>query len=173
MIRKTRNLAGWRIGKLLILEFVARRKCQAYWLCVCECGNEVVRRQDHLIRNMVSAEKANGCRICVSDTLRLKHGDAKAGKISRLFITWVNMRRRCSNPNVHNWTSYGGKGIRVCTEWESNYTAFKSWALSHGYTDELTIDRINPDGNYDPSNCRWITKSENSRRKGGSTCANS
>jgi hypothetical protein len=67
------------------------------------------------------------------------------------------MRQRCEKPNCQGWKKYGAKGIRVCAEW-SRFEAFRDWAYANGYTDELTIDRIDPQGNYEPSNCRWATQ---------------
>lgn len=74
-----------------------------------------------------------------------------------------NMRARCYNPNATGYANYGGKGITICDEWQEDFIEFKIWALSNGYEQDLTIDRIDSDKNYEPSNCRWITKSENSR----------
>ena len=88
-----------------------------------------------------------------------RHGDTK----SRLHNIWGKMKQRCSNPNDKYYCYYGGKGIRVCDEWNNSYVAFKEWAMNNGYADNLTIDRINPEDGYRPANCRWITKSENSR----------
>jgi hypothetical protein len=71
------------------------------------------------------------------------------------------MLQRCENPNATKYELYGGRGIKVCEEWHT-YTVFRDWALSHGYADNLSIDRINPNGNYEPSNCRWATDKEQS-----------
>jgi len=71
--------------------------------------------------------------------------------------------QRCSNPNSHNWELYGGRGIRVCEAWK-DFGNFKAWAEASGYADNLTIERVNPDGDYDPSNCEWVTRSVNSWR---------
>ena len=73
------------------------------------------------------------------------------------------MHYRCTNPNIVRYERYGGRGIRVCDQWKE-YKVFKEWALSNGYTDNLTIDRIDSDGNYEPNNCQWLTKSENTRK---------
>ena len=78
----------------------------------------------------------------------MQHGQSK----TRLYNIWLGMRRRCRDPKSHNWHRYGGRGIRVCAEWEHNYEAFKGWALKHGYRDNLSIDRIDNDGDYEPNN---------------------
>ena len=75
---------------------------------------------------------------------------------TRLYKIWKNMKYRCSNPKWPPYKWYGAKGIKVCEEWEQSYTAFRDWALSNGYQDYLELDRIDPNGNYEPSNCRWV-----------------
>ena len=76
----------------------------------------------------------------------------------RLHNIWLTMRQRCSKPNCSGWSKYGAKGIRVCDEWEHSFECFRDWAYAHGYDDTLTIDRIDPKGNYEPGNCRWVTQ---------------
>lgn len=76
---------------------------------------------------------------------------------TRLHNIWLTIRRRCEKPNCSAYRKYGAKGIRVCSEW-SVFENFRDWSLSNGYNDQLTIDRINPLGNYEPSNCRWVTQ---------------
>lgn len=85
----------------------------------------------------------------------------------RLKNIYGHMKDRCCNPNSDSYKYYGGRGIRVCDEWLSDYKVFEEWAFNHGYSKELTLDRIDVNGNYDPSNCRWISRSEqmcNTRR---------
>jgi len=84
---------------------------------------------------------------------------------TRLYRIWQGMRRRCYDPNYTSYKSYGGRGIKVCKTWDNSFKAFEKWALSHGYEDTLTIDRIDNNGDYKPSNCQWITRSENSKKR--------
>lgn len=93
-----------------------------------------------------------------------KHGDSKD---ERLYRIWGNMKTRCYNPNHERYSCYGGRGIEICAEWKDDYVSFKKWALSNGYQDDLTIDRIDSFENYCPENCRWITRSYNSKRVNG------
>ncbi|AZF89210.1 hypothetical protein Goe5_c01040 [Bacillus phage vB_BthM-Goe5] len=105
--------------------------------------------------------------------MREKHGMTG----SRLYNIYRNMNQRCHNPKNTSFNKYGDKGIEVCTEWRNSPTAFMDWALDNGYSDKLTIDRVDPLDGYHPSNCRWIPLEENSRRasagrklvKGGKT----
>jgi len=77
---------------------------------------------------------------------------------TRIHNIWLTMRHRCNKPYSSGYRKYGAKGIRVCEEWDKSFEAFRDWSFSHGYTDTLTIDRIDPKGNYEPANCRWVTQ---------------
>jgi len=88
-------------------------------------------------------------------------------KKTRLYRIWTNMKSRCANPNVAAFKNYGGRGITVCAEWRDSFEAFQDWATSSGYRDDLTLDRVNNNGNYEPSNCQWedrVAQGNNSRR---------
>lgn len=83
---------------------------------------------------------------------------------TKLYSVWKTMKYRCSNKNNHKYKNYGGRGIKVCDEWK-DYSLFKAWALSNGYRDNLTIDRVDVDGNYEPNNCRWVDMKTQQRNR--------
>lgn len=82
-----------------------------------------------------------------------------------LYSIWCGMKKRCYYQKSPNYKSYGGRGVKVCDEWKNDFKSFYNWAMSNGYRDNLTIDRINPFGNYEPSNCRWATYEEQAKNK--------
>ena len=84
---------------------------------------------------------------------------------TRIYNIWRSMRQRCNNPNANRYYRYGGRGIKVCEEWENSFTAFYEWAVAHGYADNLTIERKNPNGDYEPSNCCWETYKKQANNK--------
>lgn len=89
------------------------------------------------------------------------HGECR----TRLYEIWVDMKKRCYNPKSHAYHRYGGRGISVCDTWKDSYESFRNWAISNGYSDDLTIDRINNEQGYSPDNCRWVDmKVQNNNR---------
>lgn len=88
---------------------------------------------------------------------------------TRIYNIWKSMRQRCSNPKCINYHNYGGKGVIVCDEWNNSFATFYTWATSNGYEDGLTIDRKDVKGNYEPSNCRWISYKEQANNKSNNT----
>lgn len=147
-----------KYGRLTVLERVKLpNQSNAYCKCLCECGNIKTIRETHLKSGKI---KSCGCLRAEMSSKRLKtHGDRRA----RLYSIWTNMKTRCSNPNAINYHLYGGRGIIVCHEWKNNYGAFRDWAFTNGYADNLTIDRKDNDKGYYPENCRWCTYQEQAR----------
>jgi hypothetical protein len=80
------------------------------------------------------------------------------GRKTRLYEIWYNMRQRCYNSNIESYKNYGGRGIIVCDEWKNDFVSFRDWALSNGYTESLTLDRIDVNKDYCPENCRWVSQ---------------
>lgn len=126
------------------------------WFCKCECGNACTVRSDQL-RN--GRTKSCGC-LKSNPPISIKHGMCK----SRLYHIWKGMIGRCYCKTAGNYRWYGALGVAICNEWHE-FIPFKNWALQNGYSDCLTIDRINPFGNYEPSNCRWATNAEQQKNK--------
>lgn len=89
-----------------------------------------------------------------------------ARRNEKLYHIYHGMKQRCYNPKNPKYLLYGGKGVKLCKEWDNDYLTFKHWAFTHGYTEgcHLSIDRIDSDGDYEPSNCQWITINENSAK---------
>lgn len=157
-MKKIIDLRGMVFGKLTVLcESGRNRSNKVTWWCLCECGELTIVSGDCLKRGHTMS---CGClrkeRLLQANTI---HGLSKHA----LHNKWRKIKDRCYNMNNKDFKYYGGKGIVLCNEW-SAFIDFYKWAESNGYKEGLTIDRINPKGNYCPENCEFITQSENSRR---------
>lgn len=124
-------------------------------LCRCSCGAEKHVRVESLLKR-----KSTKCVVC-SGKSRKTHGYS----YSRLYMVWSGMKRRCYNEKHIHYKDYGGRGISICTDWRFSFEKFRAWALLNGYRDDLQIDRIDNDGNYEPQNCRFATPKQNTRSR--------
>lgn len=146
---------------------VTTPKNGTFFFCVCECGTIKSINIADLKRGR---SKSCGClrdektkeRVGPQNTInKTTHG----GSLSWLYSRWLGMKKRCYSPKTNGYENYGGRGIRVCEEWLNNFDAFRAWAISAGARPDLTIDRIDVNGDYNPRNCRWATLSEQNSNK--------
>lgn len=150
---------GDKFGYLTIIREVSTRGIYRRFECRCDCGKiKIVAMAGMRSGAIVSC----GCyqkRVAVN--IHKTHGGYK----SRLYIIWTNIKQRCGNPHNKHFIKYGGRGITLCNEWEKSFELFRTWSYENGYSDNLTIDRIDNNGNYCPENCRWISNSKQQLNK--------
>lgn len=153
------DLTDMKFGRLTVIERAGSHVTsggdkKTRWRCICDCGNMTYATTSDLRSGDV---RSCGCLKRERDKeFSATHHESK----TRLYRIWKAMRGRCNNPNNSDYEYYGGRGIRVCDEWNQSYYAFKEWAMKHGYRDGLSIDRIDVNGNYCAENCRWINHLE-------------
>lgn len=157
---KYKNMIGQRFGRLVVLSRAENDAQQnARWLCRCDCGKEKIIQGGSLRNGKI---RSCGCLLSEKSKERMtsiatKHGHSD----SLLYGVHQSMIERCYKPSCKAFKCYGARGIVVCDEWLNDFMTFYSWAMENGYREGLAIDRINNDGNYEPSNCHWVTPLEN------------
>ena len=154
------DLTGKRYGRLTVVKRVENSKNRSSrWLCKCDCGEDRIHSAGTLNYGTV---KSCGCfGKEVSRELNTTHNKSN----TKLYRVWATMRGRCRSQSYSGFRHYGGRGISVCTEWEDNFQSFYDWAISAGYREGLSIDRIDTNGNYEPQNCRWVSKTTQANNK--------
>ena len=156
---KAKDLIGKVFGRLTVIERVENNKDgRTMWRCKCECGNDCIILGKNLLNG---GTKSCGClKLEINRKINRRHGMTN----TPLYKKWQVMNTRCNNPNRDHYQWYGGKGIKVCEEWRK-FENFYDWAMASGYREGLTIERIDINKDYEPSNCKWITLKEQSFNK--------
>lgn len=170
---RTEDVVGKKFGRLNVEGFEIEKiqgknriHSRVYLICKCECGADVRARKDSVLSGAIVScgcnrrEKAHYSGIKHAQTC-ITHNMSK----TRLYGIWRSMKSRCYVKTSGGFEYYGGRGITVCNEWKNDFIAFKDWAINNGYSNNLSIDRINVNGNYEPSNCRWITMAEQQKNR--------
>lgn len=158
------DLIGQKFGRLTVITSNGSiPPGKRTWLCKCDCGKETVVATSEL-----RSGKTKSCGCLQKEKAALigkKYHTIHGMDGTRIYQCWKDMKRRCYNPKTKSFKNYGGRGILVCNDWLHNFQAFHEWAMANGYRDNLTIDRIDVNGNYEPSNCQWIPLSEQPKNR--------
>lgn len=157
---KKLSLLGQTFGRLTVISEAPSRKGQhSRWVCLCSCGKQTIVDGTHL---NTGRSKSCGClRHDVSKDCNTVHGFSG----SKLYSTWLDVKKRCHDTKRKDFKHYGGRGIAMSQEWVHNFEAFRDLAMQNGYAENLSIDRIDVDGDYCPTNCRWVSQVDQVRNR--------
>lgn len=147
-----KDISGCVFGKMTVLSLHEVKNRRTFWKCKCVCGN---------IKNCNGSDLRGGKIKSCGCTRIGKHNSTG----TRIYNIWKGMKARCYIESTKSFKDYGARGIKVCDEWLNDFIKFKEWSLLHGYNDELTIERKDFNGNYDPKNCIWIPKKDQAKNR--------
>ena|SRR3990170_1919824 len=155
-----RNHTGKTYGRLTVSHRAPNGlRGETRWACVCSCGAKVTTRATQMVSGRT---KSCGC---LRNEKTIERRTVHGLRHHPLYSVWKDMRRRCHNTSRSDYIHYGGRGVKVCDKWDSNFLPFYGWAMKKGYAPGLTLDRRNNNGGYSPRNCRFITRAEQSRNR--------
>ena len=153
------DLTGRKFGRLTVLKREKPINKRTLWLCVCDCGKEVIVESYNLRKGHTQS-----CG-CFQAEATSKANKTHGLRNTRVYRIWNCMKNRCYQKSYHAYNHYGGRGITICDEWLHDFQAFHDWAMANGYEDSLSIDRIDNNKGYQPDNCRWVTMAEQNKNK--------
>lgn len=151
-----KDLSGEHFGRWTVIQpSESDNQGKRMWLCKCECG--VIKR----VSNATLVNNGSKSCGCSKNNPKFSYN----GERNRVYTIFKRMKSRCYTTTIKQYCDYGGRGIIICKEWLDSYEKFYDWAMLNGYSKELTIDRINNNGNYEPNNCKWSTRKEQGNNK--------
>lgn len=161
---KYEDRIGKKFGRLTILSYNPKNHRGRY-VCQCECGKIKEVDSSQLVSGRIRSCGCLARELTSQRSIGNKYSSKHQKNKTRLYQIWLDMKQRCYNPKQKVYKWYGAKGIKICDEWLDSYTTFEKWCLENGYSETLTIDRINSKGNYEPNNCRWVDTKTQARNK--------